>query len=246
METPSYRQRRFRQPDGSTSIILVRHGESEPAVPGVPFPLVEGHGDPALAPDGEVQAQAVASRLATEDLDALYVTTLRRTAQTAAPLVAITGLAPIVEPDLREVHLGEWEGGLFRQKAAEGDPIIDLMVSEQRWDAIPGAESADHLNRRVAGAVNRIAAAHRGGRVAVFAHGGVIGTVLALASGSRPLAFVGCDNGSISQIVVFGDQWNVRRINDTSHLPGGLDRPAGSRRIASSDDDAPNGGGFSA
>ncbi|MEO6988921.1 MAG: histidine phosphatase family protein [Aquihabitans sp.] len=245
METPTYRQRRFRQPDGATSIILVRHGESEPAVPGVPFPLVDGHGDPALAPDGREQARAVASRLAAEQLDALYVTTLRRTVQTAAPLVALTGLEPTVEPDLREVHLGEWEGGLYRQKAAEGDPIIDLMVSEQRWDVIPGAEPADRLNSRVESAVNRIAAAHRGGRVAVFSHGGVIGTVLALATGSRALAFVGCDNGSISQIVVFGDQWYVRRVNDTSHLSGGLDRPEGDHQVAPSVDDPSSGSGFS-
>lgn len=244
VEQPSYRQRRFRQPDGATSIILVRHGESEPAVPGAPFPLVDGHGDPALAPEGEAQAEAVASRLVDEHLDALYVTTLRRTVQTAAPLVLRTGLAPTVEADLREVHLGEWEGGLYRQKAAAGDPIVDLMVSEQRWDVIPGAEPADVLHARVGGAIDRIAAAHRGGRVAVFSHGGVIGAVLALASGARPLAFVGCDNGSISQIVVFGDQWFVRRINDTSHLAGGLDRPPrsdGDDRF-DGDDDA----GFSA
>ena len=241
METPSYRQRRFRQPDGATSIVLVRHGESEPAVPGAPFPLVDGHGDPALAPNGEVQARAVGARLAAEELDALYVTTLRRTGQTAAPLVALIGLEPTVEPDLREVHLGDWEGGLYRQKAAAGDPIIDRMVAEQRWDVIPGAEPTEVLHARVEGAINRIAAAHRGGRVAVFTHGGVIGAALALASGSRALAFVGCDNGSISQIVVFGDQWYVRRVNDTSHLAGGLDRPDADPTAPTDD-----GGGFSA
>lgn len=246
VETPSYRQRRFRQPDGATSIILVRHGESEPAIPGSPFPLVGGHGDPALAPDGLQQAEAVAGRLVDEHLDALYVTTLRRTVQTAAPLAARTGLVPAVEADLREVHLGDWEGGLYRQKAAAGDPIIDLMVREQRWDVIPGAEPADVFDARVEGAINRIATAHRGGRVAVFSHGGVIGAVLARASGSRPLAFVGCDNGSISQIVVFGDQWYVRRVNDTSHLPGGLDRPGLAQPVPGPGDDAPSDGGFSA
>src|SRR3546814_20869591 len=55
--------------------------------------------------------------------DAIYVSTLRRTAETAAALAAALGVTPVVDPDLREVHLGEWEGGLFRQKIAEGDPI---------------------------------------------------------------------------------------------------------------------------
>jgi probable phosphoglycerate mutase len=46
----------------------------------------------------------------------------------------------------------------------------------------------------------------------------VIGQVLALASGSRPFAFVTADNGSISRIVVSGDRWIVRGFNDTAHL----------------------------
>ena len=97
MAETSYRQHRFRRPPGATEILLVRHGESEPAVPGRPFPLVDGHGDPALAPEGHVQADAVGRRLADQELDAIYVTTLRRTVETAAPLVALTGLQPRVE-----------------------------------------------------------------------------------------------------------------------------------------------------
>ena len=89
---------RFRRPPGSTELLLVRHGESEPMVPGRPFPLVDGHGDPELAPDGRRQAELVGARLARHPIDAIYVTTLRRTVQTAAPLAATLGLEPIVEP----------------------------------------------------------------------------------------------------------------------------------------------------
>jgi len=46
----------------------------------------------------------------------------------------------------------------------------------------------------------------------------VIGQVLALASGSRPFAFVTSDNGSISRLVVSGERWIVRGYNDTAHL----------------------------
>ena len=64
----------------------------------------------------------VAERLAAETIHAIYVTKLQRTAQTAAPLAEKLGLIPRVDPDLHEVHLGEWEGGLLRRKAAEQDP----------------------------------------------------------------------------------------------------------------------------
>ncbi len=122
MAEQQYRQHRFSAPPGSTELLLVRHGESEPAVPGQDFPMVDGHGDPALAPDGRVQAEQVGERLADQGLDAIYVTSLRRTVETAAPLVARTGLTPIVEPGLAEVMLGDWEGGSFRQHTAEGHP----------------------------------------------------------------------------------------------------------------------------
>jgi len=84
-----YRQHSFTPPAGALDLLLVRHGESEPAIAGRPFPLVDGHGDPALHANGAAQAIAVGAWQRDEPLMALYVTTLRRTHQTAAPLAAI-------------------------------------------------------------------------------------------------------------------------------------------------------------
>lgn len=215
----------------------MRHGESEPLVPGRPFPLVDGHGDPALAPEGRAQAERVGARLADHRIDAIYVTTLRRTVETAAPLAARVGVTPVVEPDLREVHLGEWEGELYRQRAAEGHPLILEMFVQQRWDAIPGAEASESLRARVRAAVERIVAAHPDQRVAVFAHGGVIAEILAQAVETpRAFAFLGCDNASISQLVAVGERWIVRRFNDTSHLDDDLDLDAAPSPPAAADD----------
>jgi probable phosphoglycerate mutase len=92
------------------------------------------------------------------------------------------------------------------------------MWAQESFDVIPGAEPAAEFADRVRAAIGRVAAAHTGQRVAVFTHGGVIGQVLALASGSRPFAFVTSDNGSISRLVVAGARWFVRGFNDTAHL----------------------------
>jgi 2,3-bisphosphoglycerate-dependent phosphoglycerate mutase len=217
-----HRQARFEAPPGAAGVLLVRHGESAAFVEGVPFDLVDGHGDPALHPAGQEQAERVAERLAGEPLQALYVTTLRRTVETAAPLAARLGLTPIVEPDLREVFLGEWEGGVLRRRVREGDPIALRMRAEERWDVIPGAEPAADLSSRVERALGAIAARHPDQLVAVFTHGGVIGAALSIATGSRPFAFNGADNASISHLVISGDRWVLRRFNDTSHLGGGF------------------------
>jgi 2,3-bisphosphoglycerate-dependent phosphoglycerate mutase len=217
--TAAYRQHRFVPPPGATEFLLVRHGESEPALMDAPFPMADGRSDPALAPEGAGQAELVSRRLAAGPaIDAIYVTSLRRTAQTAEPLVRLTGLVPRVEPALREVGLGEWEGGLFRKMVADAHPVAVAMRAEERWDVIPGAEPSAEFAARVGGAVTRLAAAHPGQRLAVFTHGGVIGQLLALACGCRPFTFVGADNGSLSHLVVHGDEWIIRGFNDTAHL----------------------------
>ena len=219
-----YRQARFRRPPGACEILLVRHGESAPARAGEEFTLADGHGDPPLDPVGVAQAEQVAVRLVDsgEPITAIYVTTLRRTRETAAPLAKQLGIEPRIEADLREVHLGEWEGGYFRKHVAEGHPVALRMYAEQRWDVIPGAEAADVFAARVRAGISRIAAAHPNETVVVVTHGGVIGQVLADATQSRGFAFTGADNGSISHLVVAGQRWIVRRYNDTAHLSPAL------------------------
>jgi probable phosphoglycerate mutase len=221
-ERQEYRQHRFTLPEGATDLLLVRHGESAPARLDAPAPRTDGHSDPELAPEGRAQAEKLAERLVHEDIDAIYVTSLRRTHETAAPLAERLGLQPQVEPDLREVYLGEWEGIAFRKYVSERHPIAIQMFLEQRWDVIPGAESNDAFAGRVGGALKRIVAAHPGQRVAVVVHGGVIGQALALATGTSAFSFIGADNASISQIVAMPEPWMLRRYNDTGHLDPAL------------------------
>ncbi|HUZ52523.1 MAG TPA: histidine phosphatase family protein [Streptosporangiaceae bacterium] len=214
----AYRQRPFPVPAGAMELLLVRHGQSEAYLEGTSFPLADGHGDPPLSALGQEQAQRAGERLATAGIDAIYVTTLQRTAQTAAPLAERLELAPRVEAGLREVFLGEWEGGLYRKLVAENHPIAQRMFAEERWDVIPGAESLLAFDGRVRAAIRRMAADHPGQRVAAFTHGGVIGQVLAMGSDSRPFAFNTADNASISRLIITSDRWWVRSFNDTAHL----------------------------
>jgi len=215
-----FRQPRFVPIRGACEILLVRHGESAPRIEGEEFPLVGGHADPPLHADGRLQAEQVAERLVStgERIAAVYVTTLTRTHQTAAPLLAQIGQEAIVEADLREVFLGDWEGGLLRHKIADGDPIAEQMYIEQRWDVIPNAEPAAQFEARVRNGIERIVAAHPDQLVVAVVHGGVIGQVMKIATGSTGFAFNGADNASISHLVVTDERWTVRCFNDTSHL----------------------------
>ncbi|MGE4325340.1 MAG: histidine phosphatase family protein [Pseudodonghicola sp.] len=216
--TREYRQHVYRPPAGAADLLLIRHGESMPARPGESFPMKDGHGDPALHENGQAQARAVGARLAAEPIAAIYVTTLQRTHQTAAPLADRLGLTPMIEPDLREVHLGDWDGGLYRIRAAENDPAFERAKANREWGEIPGAETTADLHARVRRGLLRIAAAHADQLVAVVVHGGVIGAAMAIAAQSDAFAFNGAANGSISRLVIRGEEMTIRGYNDCAHL----------------------------
>ena|SRR5436190_15383510 len=216
----AFEQLPYTPPPGATEVVLVRHGASAAAIAGVPFPVVDGRANPPLAEVGQAQARSVAARLKHERVARLFVSPLRRTRESAAPLVEATGMQPEVVPDLTEVFLGDFDGGEYRVRVGRNDPIIQKVFAEQRWDAIPNAESLEDLGRRVRAAIDHIVAETGPDASAVaFAHGAVIGELCRQATASRPFAFVHSDNGSISRLVVGADgRWLLRSFNDIAHL----------------------------
>ena len=212
------RQHKFAPARGACDILLIRHGETQAAKRGETFPMVDGQGDPSLRAEGEAQARAVGERLKHEAIDAIYVTTMQRTHQTAAPLAAHLGITPIVEADLREVFLGDWDGGEYRFRAAANDPAFLRARDTHEWGEIPGAETTAQLHERVLRGLQRIAAAHPDQLVAVVVHGGVVGAALAQVACARPFAFNGANNGSISRVVIHGEHMILRGFNDVAHL----------------------------
>jgi probable phosphoglycerate mutase len=215
-----YPQRGFQLPADAAELLVIRHGASQAAVPDEPFELVEGQADPPLAAEGVEQAAKMAEWLADEPISALFVTPLQRTSQSAAPLAERTGLTPVVVPELREIMLGDWEGGEFRIRVANGDPLVARLFDEERWDVIPGAETMASFGERVGTGLRRIADETGPGKTgAAVLHGGVIAEICHQVTSSRPFAFVQVDNTSITRLVRFADgRWLLRYFNETAHL----------------------------
>ncbi|GHP18405.1 phosphoglycerate mutase [Rhodococcus sp. NKCM2511] len=209
----------FTVPAGAIEIILVRHGSSSATTDGV---FLDGHADPPLSSRGVTQATAVAHRLRTLDpaRTALFVTTLRRTAQTAEPTAAALGIAPTVIADLREVCLGDYEGSEYEHRRRAADPLLERVFADERWDLIPGAENAETFRARVHRGLDTIVHTTPAGSTAVaFVHGGVVAEICRSTTGSRPFAFVDVENGSFTRIVHHADgAYRLRTFNDTTHL----------------------------
>jgi len=164
-------------PGSATRLLLVRHGEVEEWARG----RIYGRLDPSLSPDGRAQADAAASRVAAHHPLALYVSPSARAVETAALIADACGLRPVVEPRLREIEFGLFEGLTFAE-AELRDP-----ETWREWMERPGAvrfpegECWDDVRDRSVAGAESIASAHPGAGVAVVTHGGVIRALLAEA-----------------------------------------------------------------
>ncbi len=197
------RQFRFVRPPGATSLLLVRHGESAPARPDEPFALVDGQGDPALAPAGRQQAQRVAERLAGEPIAAIYVTTLRRTAETAAPLAGRGSASS--RSSSRAYGRSTSANG---KAGCSGSGSPKAIRSPSGWSPrsagmsslAPSRPGVRRPGARLVGAGRAAASGpDRGGLHSRRGHRPGAGR---RRPRRRPFAFAGADNGSISHLVI--------------------------------------------
>lgn len=210
-------QRALTAPPGAHEVILVRHGACDP--PG-PDGLIGGRSDPGLNARGQAEAAAAAARLRREPVAAVFASQLRRTTETAAPIADAFELRPTVLEDLGEIYLGEWEGHGIHDRGSRGDPELARVMSEQRWDLVPGAEDIDGFGLRVRRGVEAVADAAGDGTVAVgVTHSAVIAEFLRQITAAEPFAFLHNTNGSLSRVIRLPDhRWILASFNDTEHV----------------------------
>jgi len=184
-----------------------------------------GVSDPPLSDEGLAQAEALAVRLAWEGLTALYSSPLRRALQTAEVIARACGLKAQVEPDLREMDFGCWEG-LTRAE------IVERYPEQMRaWKMDPTAEPAPHggeslaqMARRAKAAYDRILARHGDGEtVLIVAHGGVLQALLcqALDSPLRARWPYHLRAGVLSELQITDGQAVLASLNEPCPVPAG-------------------------
>jgi len=157
-----------------TALLLIRHAESTWNAAG----RWQGHGDPPLSDRGREQANALARELARESIDLLVSSDLRRAAETAAILGSARGLQPELNPRLRELDLGDWEGLTREQiECTAGDVLRRFDAGD--LDVRPGGgENLREIEQRAVSAVAELVDANPGRRLAVVTHLGVIRALL--------------------------------------------------------------------
>jgi broad specificity phosphatase PhoE len=200
----------------TTLVTLVRHGETAANLEGV----WHGSIDSALTPRGHQQAERVAEHLARtrRDARALYASPLARARDTARPIAERLGLATAVERDLREYHLGEWEGISYATLARE-HRLFERMQADPDWQP-GGGESARQVAERLARALVGIAERHPGERVIVVSHGGALTLGLGLLLDQDVSAWRRVMSNCAVSDLRFDPAPSLASWNDVAHLAG--------------------------
>lgn len=204
--------------EGMCELLLIRHGEQQ-FFSNIPLGQAL---DAPLSELGRKQAVAVGERLAPARLGRVYCSPMKRAYDTGYEIAKHHNLDPIVVEELREIDI--WQGApqdkglLDLYSPAELAQIYREVTRTRKYAAYPHCEDGDMFKRRIVAAIDRIAAASEGMRVAVACHGGVINAYLSALFGSAYDNVVGVHHTSITVIRAADTRRAVLTVNDYSHV----------------------------
>jgi len=164
-----------------TDLWLLRHGQTDWNVTGR-WQGQTSHA-PGLYDAGRAQALAVLDQLKDVDFAAIYCSDLPRARQTAELICKSLNLNIYLEPRLREMNLGAWEGMLSNDIEAR----YPLELAERAHDPLharpPQGESPLDVEERVIPAVMEITKKHPDDSVLIVSHSVPLAVIICHAQG---------------------------------------------------------------
>lgn len=202
-------------------IYLVRHGEAKANVAG---DVLCGWLDVDLTERGEHQAKALARRLSGEGITTVYSSDLKRALRTASLIACACGATLHIEPRLREINYGDWEGHSYGEIESASDEWRE-MLNRRKADAMqfraPNGESFVEFVKRVTEAFDEISEKHLHQSIAVVAHKMTNRVLLCHALGISPSLWftLSQDEACLNLIMrIDGFGYVVSCVNDLCHL----------------------------
>lgn len=205
----------------TTTLYLVRHGETDYNRQGI----MQGGGiDSRLNDTGRAQARALARRLASVEVDALYASTLQRATQTADILARPhQPLSRTHLRDLGEMDWGVYEGDSPSKNRDESVRALKSAWREGQFDRAPeGGESIREVQHRACRALRHILLREDGRTVLVVAHGRYLRVLLATLLDAYELddmADLDHSNTCVNRVVWADGRARADLLNCTAHLP---------------------------
>lgn len=171
--------------------------------------------DPSLAPEGAEQADRLAAWWAPFGADHVYASPMRRAQETAAPLAEALEVPTTTVVDLAEfdAHLPSY----VPMEELRADPVA-WQEAVEAWTSPEAEHQRQEFRTTVVAAVDAIAAAHPGERIAVVCHGGVINAYLSQVINLPSTIFFEPAYTSVSRVVCNRDRRQLVSLNEAPHL----------------------------
>ncbi|MBU0962447.1 MAG: histidine phosphatase family protein [Nanoarchaeota archaeon] len=193
-------------------IFLLRHGETESNRDNI----VSGILDSKLTYLGKTQAKKLAKLLEKENVNIIYSSPLKRALETAQEIAKKHKLKVIINNQLREINLGEFEGKSW-------DYVYKKIPNwrEIRYKYRPkGGETQKELDIRASSFLEDIKRKYKTETIVILAHGSVnkaiLGNLLNIDIKSR---FSIIQSNACVNLIEMNDKGvRVYKINSTNHL----------------------------
>ncbi len=197
-------------------LILVRHGETAWNAEH----RFQGQTDVPLNENGRRQASSLASRLADEEIHAIYSSDLRRAWETATAINTQHGVTMHSEPRLREIDFGAWEGLTYDEIQEHYADVWDAWLTDPMNVAVPDGELLVKVVTRIQSLLDELTLGHEEQTVLLVGHGGSLQALLRLALELPPQARwqFQLDTTSISELYLYEERAILTLLNDTCHL----------------------------
>ena len=150
------------------NIIFIRHGETDLAG------RFCGHSDPDLNAIGVSQAIRLAQEAAMLGIERIYSSDLLRAVRTATAIGQRIGIGVELQPNLREMYFGLWEGLSWPQIEERYPREAAGWLQEFRSQSAPGGETYAAFTARVDAAIAPLLSETPAPVTAVVSHRGVI------------------------------------------------------------------------
>jgi len=202
-----------------TRLFFIRHAETEWNA----GRIFQGHLDSSLTARGKAQAEALAARLSSEGIQAIYSSDLGRSMRTAEPLAARLGLAINPRRDLREIDCGEWTGKCYEEVHEKWPLDHGNWRYRPHIHRMPGGESVLQVQQRGLRFLDEIYNLHFGKTICAITHNTVLLAVIIHLQG-RPLSDIWHGtrqpNCALNLIEFRDGNPELALVGDATHLDG--------------------------
>ena len=199
-----------------TQILLVRHAETTM----IQEHRIHGHLDAPLSEKGLREARQTAESLRGQHFDAFYCSSLGRALTTAQIIGEAIGMQPTPLDDLKERYYGWLEGQSLNWFEPDLTGSWLSRILSQAVLTLSG-ETDQAFVKRILNAFQHISDQHRGQRVLLVVHWGILSILTKHFRGESMQNWQGVGPWTacgISEAHLNGKGWQIVRLDDGSHL----------------------------